>query len=76
MLSQIEFDIMMRDAPGDSIYDNEIDDFNAVVPFPLGNYEEVLSGNNGIGAITLRYGLICIEPDPCSVSLPSEITGT
>ena len=66
----------MRDAAWGSIYDNEIDDFNIVVPFPSGNHEEVLLGNNGIGAITLRYDIICIKPDPCNIQLPSsEMTG-
>ena len=58
------------------MYGNEIATFNVMVPFPSGDHEEVFFGNKGIGTITLRYDIICVEPDPCNIQLlSSDMTG-
>ena len=60
---------MMRDT--DQSSSKEIDTFDATIPFPSGNQEEVFTGNRGIGTITLSYDIICIEPDACSTTAAS-----
>ena len=72
---QIEFDIMMKDDAANSI--DEIDNFDITIPFPSGNQEEIFTGNRGIAKITLRYDIICIEPDISTTTITSsELIGT
>ena len=67
---QIEFDIMMKDDADHSI--SEIDNFHITIPFSSGNQEQVFTGNRDIAKITLRYDIICIEPDMSTTSITSS----
>ena len=63
----------MRDVVGTSY--NDIDNFDITIPFSSNNQEEVFTGERGIANITLKYDIICIEPDACPTSYASELIG-
>ena len=74
---QVAFEIEMRENDGSSLFDDEIDTFDITVTFPSDNQEQVFTGNRGIATITLKYDLICIEPNACNTTVASsELIGT
>ena len=75
-LFQFDFNIMMREHASGYYY-SKIDNFDITIPFSSGNEEEVLTGDEGVASITLKYTINCIEPDACTTSVTaSDLIGT